>query len=58
MSAPVIGRVKSGKGKSSKVNWDEASRGGSVSWAGWSHVGKASSAGQAMTIAEAWLCNK
>ena len=29
-----------------------------VSWAGWSHVGKASSANEAMNKAEAWLYNK
>jgi hypothetical protein len=58
MAATLIGRVKSGQGKSYEVKWDQASRDVYVSWAGWSHVGKASSAGEAMTIAEAWLYNK
>ena len=58
MGAIVIGRVKSGKGKSYEVKWDQSSKDVYVSWAGWSHVGKASSAGEAMTIAEAWLYNK
>ena len=44
MSATVIGRVKSGQGKSYEVKWDQSSRDVYVSWAGWSHVGKASSA--------------
>jgi len=58
MGAIVIGRVKSGKDKSYEVKWDQASKDVYVSWAGWSHVGKASSAGEAMTVAEAWLYNK
>lgn len=58
MSATVIGRVKSGKGKSYEVKWDQLSRDVYVSYAGWAHVGKASSAGDAMNKAEAWLYNK
>ena len=54
----VIGRVRSGQAKSYEVKWDQASKDVYVSWAGWSHVGKALSAGEAMTIAEAWLYNK
>jgi hypothetical protein len=54
----VIGRVRSGQGKNYEVKWDQASRDVYVSWAASSHVGKASSAGEAMTIAEAWLYNK
>jgi hypothetical protein len=49
----VIRRVKSEKGKSYEVKWDQASKDVYVSRAGWSHVGKASSAGEAMTLAEA-----
>jgi len=47
MAVTVIGRVKSGQGKSYEVKWDQASRDVYVSWprAGWSQVGKASSAG-------------
>ena len=58
MSALVIGRVKSGSRKSFEVKWDSSSKDVYVSWAGWSHVGKASSAGEAMNKAEAWLYNK
>ncbi len=58
MAATVIGRVKSGKGKSYEVKWDAASRDVYVSYAGWAHCGKASSAGDAMRKAEAYLYNK
>jgi hypothetical protein len=58
MSATVIGSVKSGKNKSYEVKWDQSSRDIYVAYAGWSHVGKASSASEAMNKAEAWLYNK
>jgi hypothetical protein len=58
MAATVIGRVKSGKGSSYEVKWDQSSKDVYVSWAGWSHVGKASSANEAMNKSEAWLYNK
>jgi hypothetical protein len=58
MPASVIGRVKSGSGKSYEVKWDQASRDVYVSYAGWTRVGEASSANEAMTKAEAWLYNK
>ena len=58
MSATVIGAVKSGKGKSYEVKWDQSNRDVYVSYAGWTGVGKASSAGEAMNKAEAWLYNK
>lgn len=58
MSATVIGRVKSDKGHSYEVKWDQHSKEVYVSWAGWSKVGKASSAHEAMTKTEAWLYNK
>ena len=58
MAATVIGSVKSGKGKSYKVKWDERNKDIYVSYSGWSKVGKASSAGDAMRKAEAWLYNK
>lgn len=58
MAAIIIGRVKSGSGKSYEVKWDSSSKDVYVSWAGWSLVGKASSAGEAMQKAEAWLYNK
>jgi len=58
MAAIVIGRVKSGKGKSYEVKWNQSDRNVYVSWGGWSKVGKASSANEAMNKAEAWLYNK
>ena len=58
MAATVIGRVKSGSGKSFEVKWDQSDRNVYVSWAGWTKVGQASSSGEAMTKAEAWLYNK
>ncbi len=59
MSATVIGRVTSGKtGKSYEVKWDSASKDAYVSYAGWTHVGKAYSASEAMNKAEAYVYNK
>ncbi|SLM28723.1 conserved hypothetical protein [Desulfamplus magnetovallimortis] len=58
MAATVIGRVKAGSGKSYEVKWDQSNRDIYVSYAGWSHVGKASSASEAMNKAEAYLYNK
>ena len=58
MVATVIGRVKSGSGKSYEVKWDQSGRDIYVAYAGWSHVGKASSANEAMNKAEAYLYNK
>jgi len=58
MAATVIGRVKSGKGNSYEVKWDQSSRDAYVAYAGWTSVGKASSANEAMNKAEAWLYNK
>lgn len=58
MATQVIGRVKSGSGKSYEVKWDPSSRDVYVSWAGWTHCGKAGSAGDAMRRAEAFVYNK
>jgi hypothetical protein len=58
LSAIVIGTVKSGSGKTYEVKWDQMSKDVYVSYAGWAHVGKASSANEAMNKAEAWLYNK
>ena len=58
MAADIIGRVKSGSGKSYEVKWDHSSRDVYVSYAGWTHVGKASSAGEAMRKGEAYLYSK
>lgn len=58
MAAQIIGRVKSGKGSSYEVKWDSISHDVYVSYAGWTSVGKAYSAGEAMNKAEAYLYNK
>jgi len=54
----VIGRVKSGVGKSYEVKWSSTSKEVYVDYAGWSYVGHAQSAKEAMIKAEAWLYNK
>ena len=58
MSAEIIGRVSSGSGKSYEVKWDSLSKDVYVAYSGWSNCGKASSAGDAMNSAEAYLYNK
>ncbi len=58
MGASVIGRVKSGKGKTYEVKWDSSSKVVYVAYAGWTDCGKASSAADAMRRAEAFLYNK
>jgi len=59
MPATVIGSVKSGKSKKSfQVKWDESSKDVYVSYAGWTRIGTASSASDAMKKGEAWLYNK
>lgn len=58
MAATVIGKVRSGSGKTYEVKWDPASRDVYVSCAGWTHAGNASSAADAMRRAEAWLYDK
>lgn len=59
MAATVIGRVKSGStNKSYEVKWDQSSKDVYVSYAGWTRVGDASSASDAMNKAEAWLYDK
>lgn len=58
MAAEIIGRVKSGSGKSFEVKWDSYDKTVYVSYAGWTNCGKANSAGDAMRKAEAYLYNK
>jgi hypothetical protein len=58
MSATIIGRVKASSGKIYEVKWDSTSKEVYVSVAGWSFVGKATSASEAMTKAEAFVYNK
>ena len=58
MAATVIGQVQSGSGKSYEVKWDQYSKDVYVSYAGWTKIGQAYSANEAMNKAEAWLYNK
>ncbi|HZK07213.1 MAG TPA: hypothetical protein VFC92_03335 [Bacteroidales bacterium] len=59
MAAEKIGTVKSPKTqKSYDVKWDQSNRDVYVSYAGWTSVGKASSATEAMNKAEAYVYNK
>lgn len=61
MSSNVIGSVRSGKSsKSIDVAWNgpPGDRRVYVEWAGWTGIGKADSAREAMRMAEAWLYNK
>ena len=58
MGPPAIGRVRSPSGKSFEVAWRPSDRKVYVSWAGWTYIGEASSASDAMHKAEAWLYNK
>ena len=59
MSAEKIGSVKSGKTRNSyDVKWNSSSGEVYVSWAGLTKAGKASSASEAMRVAEAFLYNK
>jgi len=58
MLSNEIGKVNSGSNKTYTVKWDQSSKDVYVSWGGWSNIGKANSAGEAMTKAEAWLYNK
>ena len=59
MESQILGSVKSGKGrKNVQVKWNPASKEVYVAYAGWTSVGKAQSAGEAMNKAEAWLYDK
>lgn len=58
MGVEKIGRVKSAKFKEYEVFWNPSDRNVYVGWAGKTKIGQASSAPQAMRMAEAWLYNK
>jgi len=59
MTAEVLGRVKGGgSGKSYEVKWDPRTKDIYVSYAGWTKCGSASSAGEAMRKAEAFVYDK
>lgn len=56
MSAQIVGSVTSpSNGKKYEVKWDSYNKDTYVSYAGWSSVGKASSASQALSISQSWL---
>jgi len=54
MAETKLGRVKGQSGKSFEVKWDQSGKVVYVNNYGWTNVGKANSAGEAMTKAEAW----
>jgi hypothetical protein len=58
LAAEVIGRVKSGSGKSYEVKWDAFTKDVYVAYAGWTRCGKADSVGDAMRRAEAFLYDR
>lgn len=58
MSSSVIGSVRSGGGKSIEVKWSHTSKQVYVAYSGWTYIGHASSAAEAMRKAEAWLYNR
>jgi len=58
MSAQNIGTIKSGKNKTYQVKWDSISHEVYVSYAGWTCCGKATTAGDAMRRAEAFVYDK
>ena len=53
-----LGTVKTARGNLYTVRWDPHSREVYVSYAGGTYVGKAGTAAEAMSRAEAWLYNK
>jgi len=53
-----LGRVKASSGQSYEVKWNQGDKNVYVAWGGWTKIGKAYSANEAMTKAEAWLYNK
>ena len=58
MALEKLGRAKAGSGKSFEVFWDPSSKQVYVGYAGRTGIGKATSAGHAMNMAEAWLASK
>jgi len=48
MSSSIIGRVKTGSGKSVEVKWNQTSKEIYIGYAGWTFVGHANSASEAM----------
>jgi len=58
MSAVVIGSVTSpSNGKKYDVKWNSSGKDAYVSYAGWSLIGNASSASEALSKAVSWLAS-
>ena len=53
-----LGGVKAGSGKTFEVKWNSGDKKVYVKVAGWTYAGLASSAGEAMQKAEAFVYNK
>ncbi len=59
MASQKIGSVKAPQsGRTYEVKWNSSDQSVYVSYAGWTKVGRAGTAGQAMNAAEAFLHNK
>jgi len=59
MALTELGKVRGGKtGKTYVVYWDSSSKEVYVGYAGRTHIGKASSAQEAMHKGEAWVYDK
>lgn len=62
MGDEVIGKVKGSKGKEYRVKWDgglvQVKEISGLPTAGWQSVGRASTGGEAMRMAEAHVYNK
>jgi len=58
MAETKLGRVKAISGKTFEVKWNSSDKTVYVNNYGWTNIGKATSASEAMTKAEAWAYNK
>ncbi|MEZ4473075.1 MAG: hypothetical protein R3F60_20290 [bacterium] len=58
MALEKLGRARAGSGKEYEVFWNPSDREVYVGGAGRTGIGKATSAGHAMRMAEAWLARK
>jgi hypothetical protein len=58
MTETKLGRIKAGSGKTFEVKWNSSDKTIYVDNYGWTNIGKANSAGEAMTKAEAWAYSK
>lgn len=58
MSAEVIGKVKSSRGKNYTVKWDKLSKDTYISYAGNTHIGRLPTAQAALNQAQFWILSK